>query len=251
MINNKTLLSASIALALGGVSLSANAALTTSAVLDFTGTFGLDTGSGAGAVLTPIQSGPDGGIHIGVIQDTNGHNSHGGAPHNKGGLDKEWLFSGNSGMHFTSSPITVVDNDVNNDGGFTQTLDFSGWRVTWNGVPSITLGGGIQDCGTSTDGICVISGAGSGSVDIAGSYDNGSGLATITCSAASCSISSTFTLTYAAVIPSNDPSNFNGVPYSLDITGKVVSAVPIPAAVWLFGSGLAGLFAVSRRRKNN
>ncbi len=247
MISSKTLLSTSIALALAGTSLSANSALTTSAVLDFTGTFGLDAGGSTGIILTPIQSGPDGGIHIGVTQDTNGHNSHGGASHiNEGGLDKEWLFSGNSGMHFTASPITVVDNDVNNDGGFTKTLDFSGWRMTWNAIPSIPLGGGIQDCGTSTDGICVTSNP--EPVDIAGTYDNGSGLATITCSTASCSNSSTFTLTYAAVVPMADTTNFDGTPYSLDITGKV-NAVPVPAAAWLFGSGLAGLIAVSRRTK--
>jgi len=39
----------------------------------------------------------------------------------------------------------------------------------------------------------------------------------------------------------------------LDVTyvpGSVnVSAVPVPAAVWLFGSGLIGMIAVSRRRK--
>ena len=29
----------------------------------------------------------------------------------------------------------------------------------------------------------------------------------------------------------------------------VVSAVPIPAAVWLFGSGLLGLISVARRKK--
>jgi len=243
MISNKTLLNTAIALALGGASLSANSALTTSAVLDFTGTFGFDTGSPGGIIYTPIQSGPDGGIHIGVTQDTNGHNSHGGNPHNVGGLDKEWLFLNNSGMHFTTSPIIVENNDVNSDGGFTKTLDFSGWRMTWNAIPEIGLGGGFQDCGTSTDGICVSTGG----YDISGTYDNGSSLATITCSTASCSVSSTFTLTYAAVFPMADPSNFGGVPYSLDISGKV-NAIPVPAAAWLFGSGLAGLLAVSRRK---
>ena len=29
-----------------------------------------------------------------------------------------------------------------------------------------------------------------------------------------------------------------------------VSAIPVPAAVWLFGSGLLGLVGVARRRKS-
>ena len=40
-----------------------------------------------------------------------------------------------------------------------------------------------------------------------------------------------------------------GAPISVSYTGATaaVSAVPVPAAVWLFGSGLAGLFGVARR----
>ncbi len=38
----------------------------------------------------------------------------------------------------------------------------------------------------------------------------------------------------------------DGVPLSLSITP---SAVPVPAAVWLFGSGLMGLIGIARRRK--
>lgn len=40
------------------------------------------------------------------------------------------------------------------------------------------------------------------------------------------------------------------VAFSLDATGNftAVSAVPVPAAVWLFGSGLVGLVGVARRR---
>ncbi|MCP4503572.1 MAG: VPLPA-CTERM sorting domain-containing protein, partial [Deltaproteobacteria bacterium] len=30
-----------------------------------------------------------------------------------------------------------------------------------------------------------------------------------------------------------------------------LSAVPAPAAIWLFGSGLIGLIGVARRKKNN
>jgi hypothetical protein len=36
---------------------------------------------------------------------------------------------------------------------------------------------------------------------------------------------------------------------TLTIAGNPASAVPLPAAVWLFGSGLLGLVGVSRRRK--
>ena len=32
-------------------------------------------------------------------------------------------------------------------------------------------------------------------------------------------------------------------------TGLAVTSVPVPAAVWLFGSGLVGLAGVVRRRK--
>jgi hypothetical protein len=36
---------------------------------------------------------------------------------------------------------------------------------------------------------------------------------------------------------------------TLTFTGNSTSPVPLPAAVWLFGSGLMGLVGVSRRRK--
>ncbi|MCK4951266.1 MAG: VPLPA-CTERM sorting domain-containing protein [Gammaproteobacteria bacterium] len=142
------------------------------------------------------------------------------------GITEPWNFFGNTGMHLTSSPITVIDNDVNNDGGLTKTLDFSGWSITWNGIPTIPLGSGSSAWGTGF----------------------GDGIAQITCSDASCSLSSTYTLDYYAKVPLNDPSGFGGVGYQVHLEG-VVSAVPVPAAVWLFGSGLIGLIGTAKRKK--
>ena len=54
----------------------------------------------------------------------------------------------------------------------------------------------------------------------------------------------------------NDPwlLGSNGLPASVDPTyvgaTVVVSGVPVPASVWLFGSGLLGLIGVARRRLN-
>jgi hypothetical protein len=41
---------------------------------------------------------------------------------------------------------------------------------------------------------------------------------------------------------------YNCTPYRL-IVGGSLNAVPVPAAIWLFGSGLLGLVGISRRKK--
>ena len=46
-----------------------------------------------------------------------------------------------------------------------------------------------------------------------------------------------------------DPYPFQTGDYTLSITGAEFSAVPIPAAIWLFGSGLLGLFGIRKRTK--
>lgn len=203
--------------------------------------FLMDTnGSGTFTISerTGIQQGTQ-GIIIGSTQSTG--TSHSGTPTGTEGgtIDAAWNFFKNTGMHFTSgTPIT---------GDTTTGLVFSGWRVTWAGIPSINMGGGTQDCGTTSDGTCVT--PGTSPVDIGGTYNNGTGIATFTWDG---TYGNAYTLSYRATVPQADPSGFGGVPYGLELRGVVneaVSAVPIPAAVWLFGSGLLGLVGVARRKK--
>ncbi len=267
----RTVLQNALGLALAGSSMSASALLTTTSVLAFDpgylGNIANDpTGAGASwfsmkvspytVVYTGMQVGQDDGLHIGVTQDTNGHATHSGTigyppPPNSiggewpqhsgvGGIDDEWAFYEGAGLHLTTAPVTVVS-----DFGATKTLDFSGWNMTWVDRPTMSLGGGFQDCGTATDGICVDN----FNNDFPGTYDNGTGLATIVCSNASCSASSTFTLTYNANVPQGDLSGWGGTSYGLHLQGTIASSIPVPAAAWLFGSGLLGLIGIAKKKK--
>jgi len=216
MNHKKTTLTTAIAIALGCSSFTVSAALTTSATLDFDinySYFVMDT-NGNGDFnddpWTPIGS--HNGIHIGSPQLAGG--SHSGAPNGteSPNIDEPWEFFGNTGMHQTTSPIYVIG-----DYGTHKELDMSGWNVTWNGIPSISL---VQ---TSE--------------------------AFISCSTSSCSDSSTYTLDATFHVPQNG-TGFTTVNYALHLEGHV-SNIPIPAAAWLFGSGLFGLAAMARRKKTS
>lgn len=162
---------------------------------------------------TPIQA--LAGIHIGSTSIATG--SHSGPPDgSENPAFDVWEYFGNTGMDYVSSPITQTD-----DFGTTKYLDFSGWSVTWGGVPLIPMSAGAWN-------------------------GNPEGKAVITCSTASCSASSTFTLDYSAI---GVDAGYTGVQYALHLEGTV-SAVPIPATAWLFGSGLLGLLGMARRRKS-
>ena len=175
------------------------------------------------------------GLNVGTTQGT------------EGDMDNAWVFFSNAGNHTTVSDTNILSDD----GAGNVTLDFSGWNVSWNGIPFINMGGGTADCGTTSDGICTGTNTQVDppvTFDVGGTQDYGTGIASVTC-LNTCAAGETYTLDYQAVVPFGDPSGFGGVNYQLHLEGVIGSAVPVPAAVWLFGSGLLGLVGVARRRK--
>ncbi len=156
--------------------------------------------------------------------------SHSGL--NNGGVAPEvpvsdiWNFFGNTGMDYLKKNMANTIGNTDTGGN----VDMTGWTVTWNGIPTIPMGGDTANFPIDT------------------------GIGAITCSP-NCAVGNAFTLSYAAHVPLKDASGFGGVAYALHLEGTVMGAgtvvpsVPIPAAVWLFGSGLLGLVGVARRKK--
>ena len=121
-----------------------HAALPTNAVLTFdlgvctsgscsSGSFfGMEVSPGF-VIDTAIES--FNGIVLGTAQPASG--THSGAPDGSESpdIDNAWLFFGNTGLHQSTSVVTVLTDD----GAGNATLDFSGWNVTWNAIPSIPL----------------------------------------------------------------------------------------------------------------
>lgn len=186
--------------------------------------FGMDTNGDAkiaGTEKVPLAMGTN-GIVIGVT--TTGGASHPGAPTggDTGTIDAPWNFFGNTGTDFNTIAIT---------GSTTAGLNFSGWTVTWAGIPAINMGGVAWGTGFSN------------------------GVANFVWSGV---YGTSYTLNYQATVPIGDPSGFGGVKYKLFYTGivnacvtncsEVPPQVPVPAAAWLFGSGLLGLVGVARRK---
>jgi hypothetical protein len=227
----QTAVASAIGLALAGTSLSAQANLTTTTVLSFTlGTSNGPVGSGSWfgvgvdpgnniTVYTPIESFQ--GIHIGVLQPASG--THAGAPNGteSPSVSKPDLFFANTGLwQIIGTPVTQISHSGN-----TATLDFRGWDWPWNGIPSIPQSDPAN-------------------------FPGDTGIATMTCSLASCSNTSSYTLDYAGHVPLSHPSGFGGVVFTTHLEGHVgPEPIPLPAALWLFGSGIAGLAAFARRRR--
>lgn len=221
-----------------GVSTSAHAVLTSHAILAFNPGVTTVT-SYSGSLISSVGSGSyfgmdvngDGtikanernaisqhaGLHLGTIQAASG--SHVGAPNGSEspGIDNPWSFFGYTGMHYTVIPPTILSA-----AGNTATIDFSGWRMDWNNY-AINIGNYAW-------------------------AGNANGVATVTC-AVDCAADDTYALDYSAkwVL-----ANLSSVDYNLHLEGTISpSLVPVPAAVWLFGSGLLSLIGFTRRKKMN
>jgi hypothetical protein len=159
------------------------------------------------------------------------------------GIDQPWEFFGQQGIHHTTSAVSILSDD-----GFGNVeLDFSGWTVNWNDL-DIGLGG--ASWGSNPGGVVIM-----------------------TCGI-DCSVGDSFTLFYTATVTEGP---FIGVRYRLGFDGNATSSpaglfaaatvlpaedpgvmttgiigasvVPVPAAIWLFGSGLLGLIGMISRRK--
>lgn len=164
-------------------------------------------------------------VNEGILLNTTqlAYGNHLGAPDGteSPSIDMPVLNLGGTWMHQTTSPITILTDD--NVGHVT--LNFSGWGMIWNdSTEAIVLDGNNSYTFPAVD----------------------TGIATLTCGS-DCSLGDTFSLDYKAHVTSGFLS-LNGIYYTVHLEG-IVSTVPVPAAVWLFGSGLIGLAGVARRSR--
>ncbi|VAW59095.1 hypothetical protein MNBD_GAMMA08-1889, partial [hydrothermal vent metagenome] len=163
----------------------ANAALVEGSVLNFDGFDGnrntlpaVGSGSWFSLQLTPEPQLPVitsissfNGLIIGTTQAASS------TPPITPNIDNPWGFAGNLGVHQSTSNTRIISAS-----GDTATIDFSGWGVSWNGIPDINLGAG-----------------------------NSNGIATITCDTGSgCANGAGYVLDYSATLPSN-AANYGNV----------------------------------------
>jgi hypothetical protein len=204
-----------------GISTSANATLASNAVLNFTGSTCSGTTCIYDSFSGSITNGPiSGGSYFAM--DLNGTNTF--TPY-----ERIEITPAGSGLTLgTAQAPGQIDNwiyfgangqhyttqglTVVSASGNTAVIDMNGWTVAWGGY----------------------------------SYDMGQGAdPTIICGV-DCGAGDSFSMTYLARVPSG---GFYNVLYQLHLEGVIANPVPVPAAIWLFGSGFIGLAGIAARRK--
>jgi len=139
------------------------------------------------------------------------------------------IFPEETGAHRVTGPVSVISPTE---------LNFTGLDIIWDSILSAISVGGCQTGNpANNDGF---SGCDPDQDGIDDTINTGIALITAT--------DNTYILDYFANIPAGDPSNFGGGALTLHLEGKIIHAVPVPAAVWLFGSGIVGLSGIARRR---
>lgn len=173
---------------------------------------------------SPLSQGTT-GLVIGQVTPPGANHEDSPLPGDTNAIDAPFAFLAHTGSHFTTVGVT---------GGTTNGLDMSGWHFAWNGV-LINMGGGAWQTGTGTS---VHTGA-------TGTFANGIGNFSW-----SGVYGTAYSLDYRATVPVGDPSGFGGIAFEWHLEGTVVSAVPVPAAAWLLGSGMVALLGVGRRKNS-
>ena len=214
------------------LTITAGASVGTNPVTSATGSyFGMDMNGDSKIQLSELDMLSQGTTSLVLGVTTSAGASHSGPPvaADTNEIDAPWAFFGNTGSDYLKIAVS---------GSTTSGLNLSGWTVTWNGIPAINMGGGAwQPLNCSAVWMqCTGHTFTNGNAEF--TWDGVSG--------DPYSPYAAYTLNYAATVPAGDPSGFGGVKYYLHLTGFM--PVPIPAAVWLLGSGLIGLAGIAGRR---
>ena len=195
--------------------------------------FGMDISGNSnisGAEKTIIGQGPV-GIEVGVqntLADIAGSYDASTGAAGPGYMTDSWFFNNAWGTNWAANAGGIT-------GDTTTGLDFSGWNVAWNTDPYLEMITGAWTVGNCATLGCIDGGADTFASGIANfSWDGVYGNA--------------YQIDYTATVQTG---GFAGTQYFLRLEGVVNAApVPVPAAVWLFGSGLLGLVGVARRKKS-
>lgn len=197
-------------------------------------------------VPTAISPGTDGGIVIGKDQTSGGQETVFGGLTTPGQITAAWDFFSQFGT-FVTSPIQGAlggsatgtassnffsDTSCSGTGCVGQT-QLGTWTMAWSGV--------VVDLGSA---------AGCRSVKCTPNQLAGVMVTnwTIIAGGAPGIDGDLFSLDYSITTP-DSWVDFPGSSFKMHLEGTI-QAVPIPAAVWLLGSGLLGLFATLRRRRS-